>query len=244
MTKIFNEFEQHMLNDAKPSEYFNILVEQQRFPENYPYTLLTDLINVPQSPVHHPEGNVWYHVMMVVDIAAIYKQISNNPVAFMWAALLHDIGKTKATKIRKGKITAYDHDRDGHIPARDFILSQSGDDKLSVEVSNLVRWHMQPLYVELKLPFVDFYNMSKNVDLSEIGLLTYCDRLGRGYMTQEQIKIENELSQAFLQNCLMYISTSGREKFDEMYIKKQIDSINYKLDRLKFQPYESNLRIT
>ncbi len=38
----------------------------------------------------------------------------------MWGALLHDLGKAPTTKIRKGKITSYDHDKVGAELVRNF----------------------------------------------------------------------------------------------------------------------------
>ncbi len=66
-----------------------------------------------QSPQHHPEGSVWNHTLLVVDEAAKIKEQSADPRTFMWAALLHDLGKPSTTMRRKSKITSYDHDKVG-----------------------------------------------------------------------------------------------------------------------------------
>jgi putative nucleotidyltransferase with HDIG domain len=79
------------------------------------------LKKVPQSPKHHPEGNVWNHTMLVVDEAAGKKGQSKDPEAFMWAALLHDIGKADATNQKKGRITAYNHEKVGAEQAGEFL---------------------------------------------------------------------------------------------------------------------------
>ena len=52
--------------------------------------LLLPLENVQQSPVHHPEGDVLYHLLQVFELA---KQHRPYDVEFMQAALLHDVGK-------------------------------------------------------------------------------------------------------------------------------------------------------
>jgi len=44
------------------------------------------LINVPQSPVHHPEGDAWTHTMMVLDAAASLRDNAAYPEGFMKAA--------------------------------------------------------------------------------------------------------------------------------------------------------------
>jgi uncharacterized domain HDIG len=116
----FDEFEAHLLGDEKPSEYFTALINEGNFPAEYPFSMIPALKRIPQQKEHHPEGDVFNHTMQVTDIAASVKRESKDPRAFMWAALLHDLGKIPTTKIRKGKITAYDHDKEGEKLARGF----------------------------------------------------------------------------------------------------------------------------
>ena len=52
--------------------------------------LLLPLENVHQSPVHHPEGDVLYHLLQVFELS---KEQRDYDVEFLQAALLHDIGK-------------------------------------------------------------------------------------------------------------------------------------------------------
>lgn len=199
--QIFKEFEQHLLDDTRPSEYFNTLLDKDWFINDYPYTILSTLQKIPQSPQHHPEGNVWNHTMLTVDEASFYKKESQNPTVFMWAALLHDVGKVPATRIRKGRITAYDHDKSGEILARDFLNYFHVAPEFLEQVTALVRWHMQPLFVSKKLPFVDIKNMLEQVELREIALLSLCDRLGRGKLNKNSRKEEIEKMESFIKYC-------------------------------------------
>ena len=145
-----------------------------------PFSVLARQRTTPQSPVYHPEGNVWNHTLLVVDQAAAHRGFSANPRAFMWAALLHDIGKPDTTKSRRGRVTAYDHDRAGETLTR-ALLRQVTDDAAFLEaVAQLVRCHMQPLYVVKALPFGDIAGMKARTSVTEVALLSYCDRLGRG----------------------------------------------------------------
>ena len=69
------------------------------------YPEINDLIGVIQSPVHHPEGDVFNHTMMVVDEAAKLRDKAKFPLGFMYAALCHDFGKILTTTIKEdGKI--------------------------------------------------------------------------------------------------------------------------------------------
>ncbi len=180
-SELFKNIDKHLIEDEKPSVFLNDVYYDGHFKE-YPFKMLFDLKNVEQSPIHHPEGNVWNHTLLVVDEAAKQKRKSKNQNAFMWAALLHDIGKTSTTQVRKGKITAYDHDKVGEKLSKEFLAAFMDDEKFVNEVSQLIRYHMQILFVVNNLPFADINGMKRNTDINEIALLGMCDRLGRtGY---------------------------------------------------------------
>ena len=194
---IFNEFEKHLMEDEKPSAYFISLIGSDILKQIYPFTMLGDLMRVPQSPQHHPEGSVWNHTMMVIDNAAKRKNQSEDMRAFMWAALLHDIGKTSTTKVRKDKITAYDHDKVGETLASKFLKEFSEDETFINKVAIMVKWHMQPLFVAKDMPFADVDKMNQEASIDEIALLSVCDRLGRGEMTSDRIKKEIDSIECF-----------------------------------------------
>jgi tRNA nucleotidyltransferase (CCA-adding enzyme) len=203
------EFEEHLLNDEKPSIYFRQLADSRLFSDTYPFTLLGDLWKVEQPPEHHPEGNVWEHTLLVVDLAAERRYLSEDPRVFMWSALLHDLGKAHTTKVRRGKITAYDHDKHGAILAADFLKEFTDDEEFIKRVSQMVRWHMQVLFVVKKLPFADIDKMVTEVSLGEIALLSLCDRLGRGDMNEKTKQEEIENIKYFLQKCQQHQDEKG-----------------------------------
>jgi putative nucleotidyltransferase with HDIG domain len=198
---IFNEFDRHLMEDVAPSEYFNGLVSRGEYPQEYPFTMITDLIDVPQSPEHHPEGSVWNHTMLVVDRAAERKDKSENPHVFMWAALLHDLGKAPTTKMRKGRWTSYDHDKWSKKMAVNFLRDFTDDEEFIKKVSQMARWHMQILFVVKNLPFAETEKMISEVSIDEMALLSMCDRLGRGNMTEEKAEEEKENVRIFKQKC-------------------------------------------
>nr|WP_312578364.1 HDIG domain-containing metalloprotein [Sedimentibacter sp.] len=175
---IFNEMNYHLLNDDEPSRFFNSIVDLPVFKE-FPFQMLYKLKDAEQSPKYHPEGSVWNHTMLVVDHAAKRKGRSIDAKVFMWAALLHDIGKPDTTKKRKGKITSYDHEKLGAKLTKDFLSEFITDDKFIEDVSVLVRWHMQILHVVKNLPFADIEAMKQQANIFEVALLGLCDRLGR-----------------------------------------------------------------
>ncbi len=194
---LFEAVERCLMEEAQPSETLQSLLERGQFKKE-PFALLALQQHTEQSPQHHPEGNVWNHTLLVVDEAARRKANSTDPRAFMWAALLHDIGKPAATKVRKGKITAYDHDRIGAGLAQDFLFAFTEDTGFIRRVAGLVRYHMQVLYVLNDLPFQDVQGMKQTVDIRDVALLGLCDRLGRTGSNEEH---EEKKIQRFLEKC-------------------------------------------
>ncbi|WP_347560221.1 HDIG domain-containing metalloprotein [Clostridium sp. JN-9] len=210
----FYEFNNVLLNETTPSVYFKSIAGSEIFTSLYPFTMLGKLQITDQSPKYHPEGSVWNHTLMVIDQCAERKDESSNKDAFMWAALLHDIGKPPTTKIRNGKITSYDHDIVGSRMAVEFLNEFNLEQKFIEKVTAFVRWHMQVLFVSKGMPFSDVEKMQKDIPIEEIALFALCDRLGRGNMTTEKIKEEED-------NILLFIKKvkGNKVKYDKIKIK-------------------------
>lgn len=190
----------HLLEDEEPAVFLNEAFSGPRFLQ-YPFDILQGLKLTPQSSKYHPEGNVWNHTMLVVDEAAGVRDQSRNSKVFMWAALLHDIGKVSTTKIKGDRITSYDHDRAGAKLAKELILHLTDEIEFADEVSVLVRYHMQMLFVLKKLPFADIKGMMRSTDVNEVALLGLCDRLGRINSNREH---EERNKKLFLEECGRY----------------------------------------
>ena len=178
LQNLYQELNHHLLNDSSPSKYLTTISTQPEFAE-YPFKMLDTLRSTKQSPIYHPEGSVWNHTLLVIDEAARRKTHSKDAAVFMWAALLHDIGKPTSTKMRKGKITSYEHEKIGAAMARDFLSVFTDDTSFIEHVSTLVLYHMQMLFVINELPFANIPEMKQNSDIVEIALLGLCDRIGR-----------------------------------------------------------------
>jgi hypothetical protein len=65
---------------------------------------------------------------------------------------------------------------------------------------------MQILFVTKGLPFADIKKMAAEVSLEEIALLGFCDRLGRGKMTNEKRQEELKNIQTFLDKCIKFLN--------------------------------------
>ncbi|GAA0705072.1 HD domain-containing protein [Paraclostridium ghonii] len=180
----FKEISNHLIQDERPSVY----IRERLLNSSYDFELkekLLKLEKIEQNPKYHPEGNVLNHVMLVLDNAAKIKKLSNDRLAFMWAALLHDIGKLTTTKVRKGRITSYNHDIEGEKISKQILDKLTDDKDLKYKVSKLVRYHMQPLFFDKNLPFFSYKDMLNEVDYNEVALISMADRLGRGNITSE-----------------------------------------------------------
>ncbi|MDF2941659.1 MAG: hypothetical protein K0S01_517 [Herbinix sp.] len=185
----FQDITEHLLTEEKPSTYINMLSKRELFNE-YPFKMLQMLRKTEQSVKYHPEGNVWNHTMLVLDEAGKVRNQSKDPKTLMWAALLHDIGKPDTTRTRRGRITSYDHDKEGEKLCIDFLHALTDDEEFVQKVAALVRYHMHMLYVLKELPYADTNNMLRRVDIHEIALLCRCDRLGRAGADIEAEEVE------------------------------------------------------
>ena len=188
-SELFNTITEHLMSNEKPSDYLNRLYHSEGF-KQWPFSMLGRLKDTEQSKTHHPEGNVWNHTMLVLDEAAAVRENSSDPKAFMWAALLHDIGKPDTTRIKKGKITAYNHDKVGTDLSKEFLEAVTSEQDFIVKVCLLVKYHMHMLYILKDLPFSDKEGLISSVDINDIALLGYCDRLGRKGVNRNEVMEE------------------------------------------------------
>lgn len=197
MNILFLEIDFHLLKDKNPSKYLEDISETENF-KAIPFDMLYKLKQTEQPFAYHPEGNVWNHTMLVVEEAAKVKTQSFNPRAFMWAALLHDIGKPVTTRIHKSQILAYDHDKVGAKLAKKFLENFSDDQDFKNFVVALVRWHMQVLFVAKNASFADIESIKSEIDINEVALLGSCDRFGRLNVDKDN---ERKIVELFLKKC-------------------------------------------
>ena len=125
--ELFEKINEILLKSLKPSEDLERLIIEG-YLDKEPFNKIKKLNNIEQNPKYHPEGSVLKHVLLVVDLASEYKKYSNDEKVFMWAALLHDIGKLTTTRVRKNRITSYNHDTEGKDIAMN-ILNELTDDE-------------------------------------------------------------------------------------------------------------------
>lgn len=84
--RIYQELEKALLS-KHPSKFFQALSDCGALNDLFPE--LACLKGVPQTKKYHPEGDVWTHLMLVIDSAA---QISTK-LEVLFSCLTHDLGK-------------------------------------------------------------------------------------------------------------------------------------------------------
>jgi tRNA nucleotidyltransferase (CCA-adding enzyme) len=186
--RVWGEIEKLLLRAKRPSVglrwLYDLGVVRQIFPE------LQSLVDVPQEPEWHPEGNVDIHTMMVADEAR--KLIDDLPyekkVTVMLAAVAHDLGKPTTTKFFDGRWRSHDHDEAGVEPTLTFldrlgIYTVNGYD-VRHQVVQLVKYHLKPgefYKAESKRPVGDgaFRRLARKVEPDLLYRVAKADSLGR-----------------------------------------------------------------
>lgn len=140
--RVFEEMKKALLKADKPSIFFEELRKMGQLTTWFPE--VEELIGVEQNHLHHLEGDVWVHTMMVVDQAAKRREKVAQPLPFMLSALCHDFGKIVATEEIDGELHAYDHEHKG-LPLVERFLNRLTSEKYLIDyVINMVGLHMKP----------------------------------------------------------------------------------------------------
>ena len=196
--RIFGELHKALLKAREPSIFFEEMRHMGHLSLWFPE--LEALIGVPQSPVHHPEGDVWTHTMMVLDAAAELRSEASYPEGFMMSALTHDFGKAVSTAAEGQKISAIGHEKTGVELTRQFLRRISNESKMERYVLNMVELHMKPNM--LASDRAGQKSTSKMFDQSvcpgDLLLLAKADHLGKGNAE------DYSPTEAFLQDRLSY----------------------------------------
>jgi len=142
--RLFEEWKKLVLQGERISAGLAFLRDigwTPRFPE------LDALIDCPQDPEWHPEGDVWTHTGHCMDAFAARREGKAwDDLVVGFAVLCHDMGKPATTRAADdGRIRSPGHDREGGPIARGFLQRLTRHRKLIESVVPLVEQHMRPL---------------------------------------------------------------------------------------------------
>lgn len=141
--RVYEELSKALIKADSPSVFFRLLHSMGHLSEFFPE--IEALIGVVQNPKYHPEGDVFEHTMLVLDAAAQLRARAKEPLNFMLAALMHDLGKANATEISpEGKITSYRHPDTGVELAETQLRRLTANNRTIAYVKNMVFLHMRP----------------------------------------------------------------------------------------------------
>jgi tRNA nucleotidyltransferase (CCA-adding enzyme) len=117
------------------------------------YPELEALIDCPQDPVWHPEGNVWGHTCQVVDQAARittrYQWSNEIRELMLFSALCHDLGKPPCTFIdEKGAIRSPGHSKEGKVHTSSLLKRIGAPKRIEQSTLPLVQEHIAHLHGE------------------------------------------------------------------------------------------------
>ncbi|MCQ2420047.1 MAG: tRNA nucleotidyltransferase [Clostridia bacterium] len=140
--RVFEELCKALLKADRPSVFFRTLRDMEQLDAFFPE--IKALIGVEQNPVYHPEGDVFEHTMQVLDAAAGLRNQAEYPLEFMLSAMVHDLGKIVASRIKDGRIVSYEHEIAGIPLAKTQLLRLTGSNRILSYCENMVRLHMRP----------------------------------------------------------------------------------------------------
>ncbi|MGI8856758.1 MAG: CCA tRNA nucleotidyltransferase [Thermomicrobiales bacterium] len=111
------------------------------------YPELAALIDLPQDPTWHPEGDVLVHTGYVCDAMAALcvaeQATTHERLALMFAALCHDLGKATTTVVNEtGRLVSPGHAESGTALAERFLTRIGAPVSLHERVPPLVAEHM------------------------------------------------------------------------------------------------------
>ena len=120
-------------------------------------TCFREMKNTQQNPAYHGEGDVFTHTQMVcrelAGMPGFYALGRRQQTEMFLAAILHDIGKVKTTRMEDGNWTSPYHGPTGSRMVREFLWCNSdlcGSSEAMVfreTVCALVRHHMLPVHM-------------------------------------------------------------------------------------------------
>lgn len=152
--RIGEEWRKLLLKSPRPSIGLTVGLATGAFHTLHPE--LVALIGCKQEKEWHPEGDVWTHTMMVVDVAAeiIRREClaGDDALVIMLGALCHDLGKPAVTRFMQNNTgewrwRAHGHEDAGIEPTRSFLSRMDFGKDVELRVVKLVADHLAPSHM-------------------------------------------------------------------------------------------------
>jgi len=148
--RVTDELKKLFLKSPRPSVGFELMRTLGLIRRSYPE--LHALIDTPQEPEWHPEGDVWIHTMMVIDEAAkIAKRErfdDEQSLQVIIGGLCHDLGKPSTTHMGEKdgvpRIRSLGHEEAGEKPAEQLLNRWTFGEKIKIAAMACAREHLKP----------------------------------------------------------------------------------------------------
>jgi tRNA nucleotidyltransferase (CCA-adding enzyme) len=184
--RVWGEIEKLLLLAPRPSIGFTLGLDLDVVPRVLPE--MQALVDCPQEPDWHPEGDVWIHTLMVIDEARTRIDDLERPqqITVMLGAVCHDLGKPSTTAVVDGRVRSMDHEQAGVEPT-DRLLDRLnvhtiGGFDVRHHVEGIVAHHLKPLaFFKSPSPVGDgaFRRLAQKVDLELLARVAESDCRGR-----------------------------------------------------------------
>ncbi len=176
--RIFEEFKKLLLKAKRPSIGFEVMDSMFVTPF---FPVLHALHQVPQDPLNHPEGDVFTHTLMALNVMASQRpKDEKKALALMFAVLCHDMAKPQTTRLINKRIKAPGHEKLGVRQAERFLRQLSDESRLLRSVKTLVRLHAEPKRLfGIGAGDGAVRKLSTQVNITELVAVARADFLGR-----------------------------------------------------------------
>jgi tRNA nucleotidyltransferase (CCA-adding enzyme) len=184
--RVWGEFEKLLLKAERPSLGFALARELEVTSRLLPE--MHALVDCPQEPEWHPEGDVWVHTLQVIDQAHARNLDLDRPrlATVMLAAVCHDLGKPLTTEVIEGRIRSLGHEEAGVAPATQVldrlnVHSLEGFD-VRAQVLGITAHHLKPgAFFKVREEVTDgaFRRLAQKVDMELLARVARADCEGR-----------------------------------------------------------------
>ena len=146
--RITEEWKKLLLKSERPSLGFEAARELGVIKKHYPE--MHALIDTPQEPEWHPEGDVWIHTMMVVDAGAKISREEERGLSeqerlqVVLGAVCHDLGKPSTTKVEGGRVRSLAHEEAGREPTRAMLERMNFGEAAVHAAETIAAEHLKP----------------------------------------------------------------------------------------------------
>jgi tRNA nucleotidyltransferase (CCA-adding enzyme) len=184
--RVWGEIEKLLLRAERPS--IGLLLARELDVTAKLLPEVDALVDCPQEPEWHPEGDVWIHTLMVVDEARQRNADLDRArlATVMLGALCHDLGKPLTTAVIDGRIRSLGHEEAGVAPATQVLdrLNVNSLDNFDVrtQVLGITAHHLKPgAFYKVRDELTDgaFRRLAVKVDMELLARVAKADCLGR-----------------------------------------------------------------